>query len=1001
MGRHFMGRNRQQLNMRFLTFLLILFPTALFATDYVNGTVLLTDANKPVYMANSGTGTNVFTASMSGTSGDKFKFCASLVKAQCSKTVLAGSSTGCTDPCMINMQRNWGVQYYMYEEVNSSGASLSPRKVSTWETAPQVTLACASSWSLPIEMIGQDMYTQCVNVTVTSPPSSGVVMEFRVNNAGLKTLPYDGKISVQINGGSWIPITNSAITVIDENKWYGWYPGSQTISPLYKEQIIGGPIDTFRATIPVPNSLLVNGTNTVNFRFNGTDGITSGYRILEVHFLDTATQVSMTQIVVSSNVATSTTSSAHGFSSSEDVFLWDAPGMTALFNGSRNISSVGSGTTFSFTPCGSGAGFYAIPGACTSPNGTYVLQTTQAISGELTYWAGFSQPTMYVLHQLDPQTQYTYTDPSTFTAPGSGNVSNGLTCWQTCTLALPNSPFLNNTSLAHCADCHTATGSDLSYFRYSNQALEQRTLFHGLTWQNALDITAYIRSLDAAEAVTNYARPWNPIQQPGPGIDSAAINTWDAGCGIDCQLTYDSDLYPFLSASSWANIAPTARISMTNTPIMYQLVSWNHMLPAIWPDDFFGTSYDYSGQPQFSTFITTPSGIGFRNSFMYKYYSGLASAFSGTPSNATYSGADGFGLYKDTYFFNQVHLVDIIQATGCGTNCAYDYSDGNNAAPAYGPQSPFLLARTSFSQYNLVKWFELLHDTGYEGQGSYKYTTNYGSSPEGYYARQWTDHIGIFAAAPHQQGPSEFYTNYASPSNVVAAATDSPAWDYVTNQLYYWAAINDCGNRQAQPTDPIDWNYYPNFSYSIGRYRPNAYHLALTWINATQCGWDAAQTAQQQFGDTAPTLYAPLRFGYYGGSFLAASSFKFMNSTQMTEIMNQLASNALTLLNTYTAAQFQALNSAVGNVACSLATGYGGSLNNPDNEEGLYTGCNTFRWVLPIWRYYGVNSTTTSNIITKLTAIYPGHNFTNDYNASCTSQTVGSGNLQYPLCTYP
>lgn len=79
----------------------------------------------------------------------------------------------------------------------------------------------------------------------------------------------EGAASIQINDGPWVDVRN-------ENVRCGR-------SERLHTQCIGGAFSTVRFMIPASN---VNaGTNWVRFRFNGTDGIRSGYRVLEVGFM--------------------------------------------------------------------------------------------------------------------------------------------------------------------------------------------------------------------------------------------------------------------------------------------------------------------------------------------------------------------------------------------------------------------------------------------------------------------------------------------------------------------------------------------------------------------------------------------------------------------------------------------------------------------------------------------------------------------------------------------
>ncbi len=81
-------------------------------------------------------------------------------------------------------------------------------------------------------------------------------------------LTYDGKASVRINGGPWTDLDNNTVTCRQPDAEFG---------------CIGGAYATVRLTLPI--SGVVEGANTIEFSFNGTDGFSSGYRVLAMDLL--------------------------------------------------------------------------------------------------------------------------------------------------------------------------------------------------------------------------------------------------------------------------------------------------------------------------------------------------------------------------------------------------------------------------------------------------------------------------------------------------------------------------------------------------------------------------------------------------------------------------------------------------------------------------------------------------------------------------------------------
>ncbi len=122
---------------------------------------------------------------------------------------------------------------------------------------------------LPVEVMGADGVTQSVQVSV--PASAGVTgLWMQAHN-----LSYPDKASVQVNGGAWLPLDNSTVQVLGPGKSYGG---------------IGGGFSTLPMLLPLPANAVTAGTNTISFRFNRTDGVSSGFRILAFNLINAAGQ---------------------------------------------------------------------------------------------------------------------------------------------------------------------------------------------------------------------------------------------------------------------------------------------------------------------------------------------------------------------------------------------------------------------------------------------------------------------------------------------------------------------------------------------------------------------------------------------------------------------------------------------------------------------------------------------------------------------------------------
>jgi cytochrome c553 len=119
---------------------------------------------------------------------------------------------------------------------------------------------------LPIEVLGANGTTVSQSVMVeTEQARSARFLWLQVHG-----LRYPQQGSVQVNDDSWIPLNNNTATITGPAKSFGG---------------IGGAFATLVMTLPLRDGTVVSGPNTIRFRFNRTDGLSSGYRVLGFNFL--------------------------------------------------------------------------------------------------------------------------------------------------------------------------------------------------------------------------------------------------------------------------------------------------------------------------------------------------------------------------------------------------------------------------------------------------------------------------------------------------------------------------------------------------------------------------------------------------------------------------------------------------------------------------------------------------------------------------------------------
>lgn len=144
---------------------------------------------------------------------------------------------------------------------------------------------------------------------------------------------------------------------------------------------------------------------------------------------------------------------------------------------------------------------------------------------------------------------------------------------------------------ASCSNCHARDGRDLKYFRFSNDSIIERSVFHGLSDKQGKQIAAYIRKLTTPAPAM--AWPWNPPYQPGAGIDNRNVTDWAAGAGVDAVLNRDADMrntmFPgAIDSTTVANLVNVyGNLNMRQLPVALQFPDWNAWLPRLHPLDGF------------------------------------------------------------------------------------------------------------------------------------------------------------------------------------------------------------------------------------------------------------------------------------------------------------------------------------------------------------------------------------------------------------------------------
>lgn len=129
-----------------------------------------------------------------------------------------------------------------------------------------LTVAVPVAVTLPVEIMGSNGTT--IPVPVTVPGSADVSGNLKLWMQ-IHALDYEDKISVQVNNAPWISLNTTTTNLLGLANAYGG---------------IGGGFHTLKLTVNLPSGYIQTGLNIVRFRFNMTDGRSSGFRVLAFNF---------------------------------------------------------------------------------------------------------------------------------------------------------------------------------------------------------------------------------------------------------------------------------------------------------------------------------------------------------------------------------------------------------------------------------------------------------------------------------------------------------------------------------------------------------------------------------------------------------------------------------------------------------------------------------------------------------------------------------------------
>jgi hypothetical protein len=150
----------------------------------------------------------------------------------------------------------------------------------------QVITLRADTITMPIEVVGANGTTVPVNFGIPTGASVAgpLTLSMQVNN-----LTYQTEMSIELNQGPWIPISTPGVTLLDH---YAVQFGG-----------IGGGFSTLNVALPLAPGSVTAGSNQIRFRFNSTDGVASGFRVLAFNIANSTGNLIPASVFIQDNPA--------------------------------------------------------------------------------------------------------------------------------------------------------------------------------------------------------------------------------------------------------------------------------------------------------------------------------------------------------------------------------------------------------------------------------------------------------------------------------------------------------------------------------------------------------------------------------------------------------------------------------------------------------------------------------------------------------------------------
>ena len=499
----------------------------------------------------------------------------------------------------------------------------------------------------------------------------------------------------------------------------------------------------------------------------------------------------------------------------------------------------------------------------------------------------------------------------------NADVSAGDSLWHAQGRLLKSS-IVRHPIRAACASCHAADGRDLQYFNYSNNAIVQRSRFHGLSELQGKQIAAYLRYSQQNVPHVARAAPWNPPYQPGAGIDSRPQVEWAAGAGLgavlDTPLQAAKALFgkpidnqPLVLSQAEVDrvMDGDATLNTRETAIPLQLPDWNAWLPSMHPMDIWPAD-GKDAQGSFNAGATFSAGGAVNpNSHAARIDGWLAQHRN---PNGVYGDWDHLSPADrsviQSYFrsagWEAYHFI----GGGRGNHVAASGEFGAQAGARrlLALTSPALLAANpasfnrnsmierataSILQWNAVKQWGWAHKYGLEGDQR-RFLGTYDNVQKSWKGRGeqrgWPfNTVSVFFLAPHMLYQQDIGDNNAITREWIMN-WEKNNWVgsyYRSNGWYHLQMVLNPGAHDIFSNYPMDWNYQVNFNHTlikaIGNATPQAAQLTLAHnVRNIESHIKLAQYVNNDFPLNAPDPAAPGDIWRNRGMLSRATALKYV-----------------------------------------------------------------------------------------------------------------------------